>query len=274
MVNAVLGADTLAVAFQPIVHLPTGRVIAHEVLGRARSALEGVPARGPVELIEQAVRSGGLLELEHAWRRLALETIAARGPDESIYFLNVDTRVVQDPRFVPGTTRRLLAELGMSPRRFVFELTERDPALGATRLSELLPHYADQGFGIALDDLGSGHASLQVLVQLRPKIFKLDRELVAGVSEDPLRQNLLRALALFARLSELTLIAEGIETDEDLNTLRELGVTHGQGYLLGRPMPEPCFDCVTPTTSRRVITPRVWSSARQVIASRRVGTPQ
>jgi EAL domain-containing protein (putative c-di-GMP-specific phosphodiesterase class I) len=179
-----------------------------------------------------------LLDVEHRWRAEAVAAIARSGAP-GLFFLNVDTRILDDPRFRPGTTSDLVSRHGLSRSRFVFEITERDPALRARRLSELLGHYSAQGYGIALDDLGAGHSSLHVLVQLRPDLVKLDRELCHGVATDPMRRALVDALVTFSTRVSLRLVAEGIERADDLNVLMELGVQYGQGFLLGRPQPEP-----------------------------------
>ncbi|MCA9600060.1 MAG: EAL domain-containing protein [Myxococcales bacterium] len=240
MLEEILGRQALCVAFQPIFDLASGEVYAHEVLGRADPELLGAPAPGPLELVDLAVASDKLLDLEHGWRTAAVDAIARYSPQgDSRFFLNVDTRILSDARFVPGTTRSLLDARDLNPRRFVFELTERDPHLGARRLAELLPHYSCQGFGIALDDLGAGHASLHVMVQLRPEIVKLDREMCQDVSVDPWRKHLIHALSRFCFQTGIALVAEGIETPADLETLRSIGVRYGQGFLLGMPRPEP-----------------------------------
>jgi EAL domain-containing protein (putative c-di-GMP-specific phosphodiesterase class I) len=235
MLDAILREGLLDVVFQPICELDTGEVHGYEVLGRMRPNA-GFPALSPEDLIEMAVGEGQLFELERTWRRLAIERIAeldARGGKR--FFLNVDTRIVCDPRFRPGTTRALLDQHDISPSRIVFELSERDPALGARRIAELLPYYASQGFGIALDDLGTGHSSLHVMLQLRPSVVKLGRELCSDVSADRMRQNLVESLVLFALRSDFELVAEGIEKSRDLAVLGNLGVQLGQGFLLGRP---------------------------------------
>lgn len=235
MLDAILRERLLDVVFQPIRELECGEVHGYEVLGRMR-ANAGFPALGPEDLIEMAVADGRLFELERTWRRIAIERIAeldSRGGKR--FFLNVDTRIVSDARFRPGTTRALLEQHGISPSRIVFELSERDPHLGARRVAELLPYYASQGFGIAMDDLGTGHASLHVMLQLRPSVVKLGRELCSDVAADRMRQNLVESLVLFALRSDFELIAEGIEKPHDLEVLRRLGVGLGQGFLLGRP---------------------------------------
>ncbi len=229
------------VVFQPIVHLTTGRTFGFEVLGRAPATLvdRGLPS-SPLDLIAMAHREGWLLPLEHAWRRSAIAAIAAHPMQRHIlYFLNVDPRILDDPGFHPGTTQSLLQRHGLPPHRFVFELTEAGAVHDVERIRAVIEHYEQQGFHIALDDVGSGFASLQALVHLRPGIVKLDQEIVRGLSRDRFRRALVEGIACFCRRSRRALIAEGIESVADLQELLDIGVPFGQGFLFGRPTTAP-----------------------------------
>ncbi len=244
ILRELLVGGTLTVEHQPIVHIRTGEIFGYEVLGRAPSlaalglAVAGAGPFGPSELLELSVADGLLMELDHAWRRLAIEYVARHhAHDRTVFFLNVDTRVMDDPSFAPGFTRSLLDQHGLSAERFVLELSERDSELAEARVAQLLPHYTAQGFRIALDDVGAGYASLSALVRLRPHILKLDKSLVTGLADDPLRQNIVRALADFGRRSGLQVIAEGVEDATDLGAVLRAGVTLAQGWLFGRPAP-------------------------------------
>ncbi len=247
MLRSLLAGDGLSVVHQPIVHLLTGDVFGYEVLGRApglallgldQPGLEHGGALGPSELLDLSVSQGLLMQLDHAWRRLAVEYVARHhANDSTVFFLNVDTRVVEDPKFAPGFTRALLDLHRLPPARFVLELTERDTQLAEARVERLLPHYTEQGFRIALDDVGAGYASLTALVRLRPHLLKLDKSIVTGLSSDPVRQNLVRALADFGQRSGMHVIAEGVEEVADLVAVLRAGVTLAQGWLLGRPAP-------------------------------------
>jgi diguanylate cyclase (GGDEF)-like protein len=212
------------------------------VLGRAPGLAGLGPnqggALGPSELLDLSVSHGLLMQLDHAWRRLAVEYVARHhANDSTVFFLNVDTRIVEDPNFAPGFTRALLDLHRLPPERFVLELTERDTQLAEARVERLLPHYTGQGFRIALDDVGAGYASLTALVRLRPQLLKLDKSIVTGLSSDPVRQNLVRALADFGQRSGMHVIAEGVEEVADLGAVLRAGVTLAQGWLLGRPAP-------------------------------------
>jgi EAL domain-containing protein (putative c-di-GMP-specific phosphodiesterase class I) len=237
MLRKLLASDGLSVVHQPIVDLRTAEVFGYEVLGRAPGlATSGDPPLGPSELLDLAFDAGLLFDLDHAWRRLAVEYIARHhAADDTVFFLNVDTRIVDDPRFAPGFTRGLLDRHRLSPERFVLELTERDSQLAEPRTERLLPHYTAQGFRLALDDVGAGYASLSALVRLRPQLLKLDKTLVTGMARDPVRESLARALVEFARRSGMQVIAEGVEELADLAALLRAGVSLAQGWLFGRP---------------------------------------
>lgn len=230
----------LSVAFQPIVDLQSGDLVGYEILGRAgpvSGPLADV-ARSPAALLDTAHRHGRLVRLDRRWREIAIEAIARHAEPRHVFFLNVDPRTADDPSAGSGFTMALIDRHGLSPDRFVLELTEapsRDPAA----IERVLEHYAAQGFRVALDDLGAGQQTLAALLRLRPHIVKLDRELVRGVDRDAARANLLGALAEFARREGVRLVAEGIETEGELRAACEAGVALGQGFLLGRPAPGP-----------------------------------
>jgi len=226
----------LDIAFQPIVALASDRVYGYEALGRPRTLAGEALAIGV--LLAEARAAGELLALDRALRRRAIECIVTCPRDPQLrWFLNVDSRCADSPGYSPGYTRRVLAELGAPELQIVIELGEQDPLLDRRRLAAMVPSYARQGFSIALDDFGAGHATLSRLVEVRPQFVKLDPSLVHGVADDPMRASLLRAFAGFAAESGILLVAEGIEREADLAFVIAAGVPLGQGYLLGRPAP-------------------------------------
>jgi len=241
--RTILRDNLLSVVFQPIVNLLTGDVFVYEALGRMPLALAGEPdyaPLGPLDWLDVAQSCGLLLELDRGWRRRAVEEVARNHAGNNTSFaLNVDPRILDDPGFGAGYTRDIIERAQLSSTRFVLELTESGAHLGDGRLHEILSHYAAQGFRIALDDLGTGYASLSALLHLRPHVLKLDKDVVVGLAADPIRLNLVRALADFARRSGMQFIAEGIETEADLIGLLRAGVVFGQGFFIARPAPEP-----------------------------------
>lgn len=267
-------SSALGCAFQPIVSLATGEVAGYEVLARVASTVDGTASmHGPTELIEQAHAAGRLLECDRRLRTVAIERMARHVEETRAWFaLNVDPRVVDDPVFAAGFTRKLLAEHGIPPDRIVLELTESGAAQKADVLAAVVRHYVEQGFRVALDDLGSGYASLLAIVRIRPQIIKIDKEMVRDLDRDPIRTNLIHALAEFGRRSNVVVVAEGIETEEELGVLVRAGVPFGQGYLLGRPMfaPEPLAASVRDlirTTAARIDRSKFGSARRQSVGS-------
>jgi EAL domain-containing protein (putative c-di-GMP-specific phosphodiesterase class I) len=98
-----------------------------------------------------------------------------------------------------------------------------------------LRHYSELGFSIAVDDTGAGYSSLEAIVELEPDFLKLDISMIRGIHEHLLKQELIKAIVSFSKNIDATIIAEGIETQEELTTLEDLGVPLGQGFLFGRP---------------------------------------
>jgi len=129
------------------------------------------------------------------------------------------------------------AVTGVDLSRIVLEVTEQAMVQDHDRLNFALDGLREQGLRVAVDDAGAGYAGLQQILRLRPDIIKLDMSLTRDVDRDPARASLAQALASFAARTEAIIVAEGIEREEELAVLRDLGIARGQGWLLGRPGP-------------------------------------
>jgi EAL domain-containing protein (putative c-di-GMP-specific phosphodiesterase class I) len=238
--DELLASDQLHVAFQPIINLHTAEIIGREVLGRIGPGAVDARAHGvngPAALLEMAHAEGKLLALDHRFREIGIQTFARAGA-EGTFFLNIDPRVIDDPAFSAGFTRHVLEEHGIPPTRIVLELTESGAVLDSERLERIVHHYSDQGFRIALDDVGAGYASLSALLRVRPHFLKIDKNLVRHVAIDPMRMHLLRAIADFGARTGMQVIAEGVEDEQDLAALVACNIEFGQGYFFARPAPE------------------------------------
>jgi EAL domain-containing protein (putative c-di-GMP-specific phosphodiesterase class I) len=133
--------------------------------------------------------------------------------------------------------RRTLEDLRLRPNDVVFEISERESIHNFDIFREARDYYAGLGFKIALDDTGVAYGSLEAVMELSPDFIKVDQSLVRGIDTDPPRQELLRALNSVAGKIKAEIIAEGIETSEELATIQALGIPYGQGYLFGRAAP-------------------------------------
>ncbi|MDY7225398.1 EAL domain-containing protein [Hyalangium rubrum] len=223
--------------FQPIVDLRSGAAIGYEVLSRGLG-----PAQVPPQVLFGRARVEGVTwELERACWTAALRRISTLpATDRTVpFFFNVGPDVLSDPRFQDGSTLELLARHGIHPRELVLEITETSVIDDSEQLQRLSRELREHGFGVALDDFGAGHSGLVTLVHSEPQFIKLDQALVRGIHQHRYRQHLVKALVDFAASVSATLIAEGIETWEELNVLMTLGIRYVQGFLVARPALTP-----------------------------------
>ena len=221
--------DMLLTAFQPIHSLKTGKLLGVEALAR----FVDEDGAGTEFWFAEAAVVGLLGELEFAALETALATAHALPP--GIYVaLNISPETCLDPR-LPG----LLQRSGLPLNRLVLELTERLEVSEYGPLLSVLAPLRQEGLRIAVDDAGSGFASMRHVLHIRPEIMKLDRSLIAGINDDQGQHALGAALVEFARQIGATLVAEGIETPAELAAVSGIGMDAGQGYLLGRPSINP-----------------------------------
>jgi EAL domain-containing protein (putative c-di-GMP-specific phosphodiesterase class I) len=228
-------------AYQPIVSMQSGDVIAFEALARP---MKESGFSNPGELFDAAEALGKLWELELVTRRVALQG-AADFPEGTLLFFNSSPQVLGDPRFIEQLQSEL-AESGLSPARLVLEITERSDEAQGARLDGQVAKLKALGFRVAIDDVGAGTSGLNRMMALRPQWLKLDRDLIEGIDRDRMKVNLIKFFVHFAHLSGVRMIAEGIETQEELSTLLSLGVAFGQGYYLGKP--QPAYQVLNPET--------------------------
>ncbi len=232
--------------FQPIVDMRSGEVAGHEVLTRP---LPGSGFQDAEELFSSAEATGMSWEIEARARQMAMQAAGAWRPG-TLLFMNSSPEVIAHPRFAQSILNDLRTIGKLTPTRIVLEITERCRDREFMTLPDSIETLRETGFQIAIDDVGAGSSGLNRIMTLRPGWLKLDRELVDGIDQDKIRQHMVRFLVYFGRLSAIRVIGEGIEREEELDTLIELGVGFGQGYLLGRPG-EP-VDRISPDLARHI----------------------
>ncbi|MBP2634299.1 MAG: diguanylate cyclase domain protein [Firmicutes bacterium] len=217
--------------YQPIVDLKTGITMGYEALSRGPI---NSPLHYPAKLFSIAMETGNLLSLEQVCREASLKQMTALGTNQRL-FLNMNAEVIKDPNFRGGLTKAFLIENGLNPAQVTFEITERTAISDFESFAKSLTHYRQQGYCIAIDDAGAGYSSLEAIAALRPNYIKLDRSIVYKVDQDPLKQAMLDAMIRLAAVINSQIIAEGIETANELAILISKGVHYGQGYFLARP---------------------------------------
>jgi EAL domain-containing protein (putative c-di-GMP-specific phosphodiesterase class I) len=216
----------LGVALQPIVDLDTRRVVGAEALARFKDA-DGTAI--PTERTFLDAHALGLgPELELAIVELALRS-EGRLPDGLYLALNVSPALIGRDELLDLVARH------DHTRPLVIEITEHQAVEDYSELDAGLGRLRKHGVRVAVDDVGSGFASFRHVTRVNPEILKLDRSLVAGIDEDPVRQSLASAIVSFARDVGAIVVSEGIESEDELDCLMELAVGCGQGFYLARP---------------------------------------
>lgn len=253
-IHAVLsGVLPLEIYFQPIVDLHRGRTAGYEALARFPSSFACV---GPDSWFALADEVG----LGAALEGLALRRAMARRADmPRDCFLSVNV----SPHLLGAL--EIQEALAGDLRGVVVELTEHVGNGDEHLLLESLKALRARGAIVALDDAGSGYAGLRQVAVVRPGLVKLDRSLVDGVDRDPVKRVLARLLGSFAGELDAWLLAEGIETNEELQVFLTLGVALGQGYFLGRP--SPVFEPLDPHLGARIAATAALVRARHKVAS-------
>jgi len=221
--------------FQPVIALASGEMMGMEALSRGP---KGSEFESGETLFSLADRTELLAPLERVCRDISLEAAAAAGSvGPRLLFLNISPAAASDPEFLGPRFREQVEALGLNPESIVLEITERTYVVYESLFREVLSRFREQNFKIAVDDVGTGYSSLSSLADIAPNYLKFDHVFVRDIDRRPIKQDLLEALMSFARKMDTRVIAEGIETRDELEALRGLGVEFGQGFLLAPPMP-------------------------------------
>ena len=230
-------ANALAPVFQPIAQVETGVIYAHEALIRGPI---GTSLHSPDALFRLARGQGAVTEFELYCVELTLATWSRLNqPGRLFVNISADALVNVVERRGRHWLTKYLRGFGISPRMLVFELTEHERVADLGALLRVGEEVRFAGAALALDDFGDGRSSLRLWSELRPDYVKIDKYFSKDISLHADKLQTLRALKQIAVVFGTALVAEGIETDDDLRVLRDLAIGHGQGYFLGWPEPFP-----------------------------------
>lgn len=221
--------------YQPVVSLKDGAVLGYEALSRI--SLDSC-SFNVEEMFTYAEEFKCLWKLEYLCRKKALKGIRNFIGMEKL-FLNIDPNIFNDERFKAGMTLNYLNRYNISPDNIVFEVCERTNIQEIDPFQKAVAHYEKQNFQIAIDDFGKGYANFNRIFLLHPRYVKLDISLISNIDKDSVKSSLVGGLVKFCHNEDICLIAEGIETEEELKQLIHLGVDYGQGYFLGKPNKKP-----------------------------------
>ncbi len=227
----VLEEEKIKSVYQPIISLENGHILGYEALSRIDMEVCSFHVEEMFILAETMEKSW---HLEEICRKKSIENAKNKKKGQKL-FLNVSPNILNDEEFEEGVTEKYLNQNNLSAEEIVFEITERTSIENQEQFCEIVDHYKRRNFQIAIDDFGAGYAGLNRLSLLHPKYIKIDMALVRGIDKDKMKQSLVEGFVLFCKNAHMYLIAEGIETKEELIQLIKLGVDFGQGYYIQRP---------------------------------------
>ncbi len=231
LLNNIICSENIQTLFQPIVSLKTGDILGYEALSRGP---QNSSLYSPLSLIEAALKEEKLWELETLFRKNAIREAHRLGLD-SLLFLNVEPNIIHDPKFQEGFTKNYMSDYQLKPEQIIFEITERSAVSNFDNFKTIIEHYRSQGYQIAIDDTGAGYSNLAALCKIKPYYIKIDMEIVRNIHKDSFKQALLNSFVIMSNLTNTRLIAEGIESYEELVTITQLGIHAAQGFLIGQP---------------------------------------
>jgi EAL domain-containing protein (putative c-di-GMP-specific phosphodiesterase class I) len=232
----IINNESLTSHFQPIIDMRTNTIYGYEALTR------GVKADGtlmyPDELFEKSKRNDLNFRLDKLCRESALKTAATKKVHQKV-FINFIPTSIYDPEFCLASTQKWANQLEFDPSQIIFEVVETELVKDQKHLRNILEFYREKGYKIALDDVGEGYSSLNMLIELKPDIIKVDRNIIDGIDKNELKQSVYRALYNLAREHGIEVLAEGVETAYELEMIQSIGVDYVQGYYFAKPSAEP-----------------------------------
>ncbi len=217
-------------AFQPILDLEAGNIWGYEALVR------GAAGEGAAAILAQ-VTEENRYRFDQACRVKAIELAGARLPPDSTAKLSINfmPNAVYEPRACIRASLAAAARAKFDPRRLMFEFTENERMQDAAHVQHIIASYRSMGFTTALDDFGAGYAGLNLLARFQPDLIKIDMDLVRGIDGSAARQAIIAGIVGICRQLGITVLAEGVETEAEVMTLRAAGIRLFQGYLFARP---------------------------------------
>jgi EAL domain-containing protein (putative c-di-GMP-specific phosphodiesterase class I) len=217
--------------FQPVVDLGTGEVLGFEALARGpKDSFFEMPKA----MFALSLRVGVAVDLDRLCRETALRSWG-RIPGQGKVFLNVLPGSLDDPAWTSGGLDALLGSASLKPVDVVIEISERAADGEMEWFAAATERLKAGGFGVALDDVGTGYATLATLERVRPHYLKVDVSMVRDIHENLIKQELLTSLVQIGKRLGASVIAEGVESEHEAEALRTAGARYAQGYLFAVP---------------------------------------
>ena len=232
-IRELIEKESLETYFQPIVDIAREKIFGYEALSRGT-----LPAfyRAPTLLFQIARESGCLIDLERLAVKKAINSASSIGGKR--LFINTSALYLQSLSKEIGYILGWLNINNLHPAQVTFEITEKNAISNISFFKTIISSLRKMGFSIAIDDVGTGYSSLEVLAQLEPQYLKYDRSLIIDIHKSHIKKELLKSLINFADGINSKIIVEGVEKKEELDVLKDFGIQLVQGFLFAHPAPE------------------------------------
>lgn len=230
LIHKIVKENCINTVFQPICSLENGSILGYEALSRIKAPID----LNIEELFEFAEKTDGLWDLEKMCRKKAIKN-AQRRPEKSLIFLNIDANILNTPDFKSGFTSKNLKKYNIDGNDCILEITEKTAIKDEDLFLQTISHYKNQNFKIAIDDFGSSYSGMNRVCFIQPDYLKIGIHLISNIDSEFLKRSAVQSIVDFCKKSSIKVIAEGIETLEELKTLIHLNVDYGQGFYLARP---------------------------------------
>lgn len=224
--GSLLGFD-FTMALQPIVDIEANNIWAHEALVRGLN-------NEPAGHVFANVNDNNRYRFDQACRVKAIKLAAELGID-TMLSINFMPNAVYKPELCIRTTLMAAEEFNFPVEQIIFEITESERIEDYDHLKAIVQYYQQSGFKTAIDDFGAGYSGLNMLADMQTDIVKLDMALVRHIDTDKIRQTIIRGILQVCSDLNIRVIAEGVETLEELNTLKAMGIGLFQGFYFARP---------------------------------------
>lgn len=225
--------DRLDIAFQPIVSIHSGQIYAVEALLRG---VEEIGFASIAAFFDRAYNLNILYTMDLVLREKVIKKFTHLHKHADIkLFINIDNRLLAMPNYAAGNTAKLLHKYNLAKETICFEISERHEILNPLLFEEILSHYKEENYSIAIDDFGVGVSGYQMLYRSTPDIIKIDRFFLESICSDVKKKILVRSIVQLATQLGITVIAEGVETQMEMLVSKELGCHLVQGYYVQRP---------------------------------------
>ena len=234
LLDEIIKEQRIAVVFQPIISLKNGDVLGYEALSRTpfEEAFRNIE-----DLFSLAKKHNRLWELERLCQMKTLQSAKSFlvPPFNKKLFMNVSPQVMKHEKFHTEMTEFFLSEFHISPRNIIFEVTEQSMIDDMRGFQSTLSQYKSDNFSLAIDDAGVEYAGLNAITDFNPNYIKIDMKLIRNIQDHSLQGAIVKGMVEFSKVSNVSLIAEGVETYEELETITRMGVQYAQGYYIQRP---------------------------------------